>query len=560
MKKKIPFLLLAIFILALGLRVYELAEFPVGFHIDEAQIGYNAYSLLKTGKDEFGNFLSHHLNIFGYSRPTALFYLTMPSIAILGLNELATRLPTAILGVLMVVAFYFLVKLIFRDTTLGLISSLLLSISPWHIIFSRASTENILELLLVVGGTYFLFYGLRVKKSLYFLISYLFFVFAYFSYLPSRVFGPLFLFGFGLIFFKDLKKEKLLKRFLLVFIFYLVFPIGLFMVKREAISRFKQVGIFTNPGVQMKIDEQIREMGQVPPLITRLFHNKVINYSLAFFENYQEYFTGKFLFTLGGFPMRFRIPQMGVLYFFEFPLLIWGFLHFVQKKEKGQIFVIYWLLIAPIAASLTVEDTPNFQRVLLLVPPLVILVASGIGQTLKFFKKIRLAKLAIIGLGCCYLYGLSFFLLQYFVHQKVHRPWYRMDEMKELVNETARLEDKYEKIIMTKNSTEPYIFFLFYQTINPVDWHKVAHRLDWEKNWSWGKYEFIGEDCPLAIEELEKNKKYLHIEKGECIEYRWKKIIKEIKRPDGSLALRLVEINLPEYVKWKEKGGLKDEN
>ena len=47
--------LLLIIILASLLRIWNLNNFPVGFNADEAAIGYNAYSLLQTGKDEYGS-------------------------------------------------------------------------------------------------------------------------------------------------------------------------------------------------------------------------------------------------------------------------------------------------------------------------------------------------------------------------------------------------------------------------------------------------------------------------------------------------------------------------
>jgi len=48
------FILFLILILGFFLRIVNLQNLPHGFFCDEASIGYNAYSLLKTGKDEHG--------------------------------------------------------------------------------------------------------------------------------------------------------------------------------------------------------------------------------------------------------------------------------------------------------------------------------------------------------------------------------------------------------------------------------------------------------------------------------------------------------------------------
>ncbi|KKQ38117.1 MAG: hypothetical protein US53_C0001G0022 [Candidatus Woesebacteria bacterium GW2011_GWA1_37_7] len=49
------YILLLIILLAAFLRFWKLGSYPA-LNADEAAIGYNAYSLLETGKDEHGNF------------------------------------------------------------------------------------------------------------------------------------------------------------------------------------------------------------------------------------------------------------------------------------------------------------------------------------------------------------------------------------------------------------------------------------------------------------------------------------------------------------------------
>ena len=85
-----------IIFLALALRLYRLAEFPTGLNADEAAIGYNAYSLLETGKDEFGHPWPINFQSFNDWKPGLYFYLVLPLVKILGLNEWAVRLPSAI--------------------------------------------------------------------------------------------------------------------------------------------------------------------------------------------------------------------------------------------------------------------------------------------------------------------------------------------------------------------------------------------------------------------------------------------------------------------------------
>src|SRR3990167_9692939 len=103
-------LLILIFLLALFLRTYRLSTFPFGFHADEVRVGWNAYSILKTGLDDRGNKLALYYNTFGDFRPTGIFYLTVPSITIFGINEFAVRFPSAFFGALTVFPLYLFVK------------------------------------------------------------------------------------------------------------------------------------------------------------------------------------------------------------------------------------------------------------------------------------------------------------------------------------------------------------------------------------------------------------------------------------------------------------------
>ena len=101
-------LLLIIIALGFGLRVFLVEKRPLGFTWDEAALGYNAYSLLKTGRDEYGKILPIVLKSFGDYKPGLYAYFTVPNVAILGLNEFATRLPSAIFGTLTILVVYLL--------------------------------------------------------------------------------------------------------------------------------------------------------------------------------------------------------------------------------------------------------------------------------------------------------------------------------------------------------------------------------------------------------------------------------------------------------------------
>ena len=111
MTKKI--LLIFIFLLAFILRFWDLGSNPPSLDWDEASLGYNAYSLLKSGKDEYGTFLPLSIRSFGDYKPPLYTYLTTIPVAIFGLNEFSTRFISAFFGTLTVLMGYYLVKELF---------------------------------------------------------------------------------------------------------------------------------------------------------------------------------------------------------------------------------------------------------------------------------------------------------------------------------------------------------------------------------------------------------------------------------------------------------------
>src|SRR3989338_88548 len=93
-------ILISDLILAAALRLFGLTRYPAGLNADEAALGYNAYSLLLTGKDEHGHSWPVNLESFGDFKPAGYAYLLIPFIKIFGLTEFAVRLPSAIFGIL----------------------------------------------------------------------------------------------------------------------------------------------------------------------------------------------------------------------------------------------------------------------------------------------------------------------------------------------------------------------------------------------------------------------------------------------------------------------------
>src|SRR3989344_3573044 len=149
------FLLIFIFLFAFILRFWELGNFPSSLDWDEASLGYNAYSILKAGRDEYGVFLPLSIRSFGDYKPPLYTYLTIFPVALFDLNEYAVRFPSAFLGTISVVAVYFLILRLNFKQKIALLTSFFLGISPWALQFSRVAFETNVSLSLLIFALLF---------------------------------------------------------------------------------------------------------------------------------------------------------------------------------------------------------------------------------------------------------------------------------------------------------------------------------------------------------------------------------------------------------------------
>lgn len=151
------FLVVLIVALAFFLRFYKVTSDPPSLNWDEVSIGYNAYSVLKTGRDEWNKFLPLHFESYGEYKLPAQIYASIPAISIFGLNEFGVRITPVIYGTLTVFLLYFLAKELFKNDWVALASAFFLAISPWHIQLTRASFESSFSVFWVTLGVWLFF-------------------------------------------------------------------------------------------------------------------------------------------------------------------------------------------------------------------------------------------------------------------------------------------------------------------------------------------------------------------------------------------------------------------
>jgi len=464
MKKTI---LISILILAAVLRLYRLGEFPAGLNADEAALGYNAYSLLLTGKDEHGHPWPVNLESFGDFKPAGYAYLLIPFIKVFGLTEFAVRLPSALFGVLAVLFIYLLIKELTPSEAWAYLGGLSLAISPWHLHFSRGAWEVNISTTLYLIGIWSFARWLKVKKLLYLVSCILNLVASMYFYQSARVIAPLLGLGLATIYFKDLIKYPKQITVNLLLLLLLLLPLALSIATSDARSRLSGVGLLADEGPLNRVKE-FRGHHTSYPLVNKLLHNRPVIYSIQFLKNYFDHFGGNFLFVNGDVIERNRVPETGLFYLTDFIFLFMGVLSLIRNTHPPIRVIWLWLLVSPVASALTFQ-TPHALRAQNMVIPMTIITSTGAYQLLiwaKSKKKIIFISLIIILINI-YVWQVVRYLHQYYIHYPQTYPSSWEYGFKELVTYVQTVQDGYKQIWITDKYDQPYILFLFYSRYPP---------------------------------------------------------------------------------------------
>lgn len=453
-EKLTTYLFLALIVIFGGLlRLYHVDTVPPGLYIDEISIGYNAASIIATGKDEHGISYPFVFQAFGEYKLPVYIYLTVLSILAFGTTEFAVRAPSIFFGTGTLILVFFLMQRfsiylkqrnIFA-TFLPLLTALLLAISPWHIQFSRAGFEATVALFFFMAGV-LLFIVFQQKKVGYlFGLAILFFILSLLTYNSYRVLAPLVVtIGALYLFFTE---KPLRKTIVFGFISFGMLSV-LLLLLTPSFARFSQISAFSQY--------------QALP-----FFSKLLWYPMIFLKNYLSFFSFDFLFVQGDGMGRHQITEFGLLFRWQLPFIVLGLVTLLREKRNlFSYFVLFLIVLAPISGALT-QPSPHSLRFLLAVVPFTILCAYGLLAVFAYGK--RYVKLFFIPLLLVVFF--EFFLYLHFYY--IHYPRTNIPDWgsgyKEIVSETASLASSYDEVWV--DSTLPYapLYFSFYnRMLHPV--------------------------------------------------------------------------------------------
>jgi 4-amino-4-deoxy-L-arabinose transferase-like glycosyltransferase len=505
-KLKSPSLLI-LFIILFGfvLRLVWLTEFPPSLNWDEVSLGYNAYSILHTGRDEWGNFLPSIFRAYGDYKLPVYVYAAVISELFFGLSALAVRLPSILAGTGLIAVAYLISGQIFHNRRISLVTALLVAIQPWSLFLSRVALEANL-------AAFFVCLGICLLLARRYLWSAVFFGVSLWTYNSARIFVPVFLFLFLIVhwrrFWVSLRRLAipvlLLGAFLVPMLIQLLMPAGL--------ARYQWVSLLDEGAIAGL--ESSRNHSSWPPLVTRLIYNRPVYLVSQFARNYVSHFTPDFLFVKGGSQYQFNIPGVGLLSVFNLPFFYLGAILLIVNRPRGYRLLLLWLLLAPVPASLT-RDSPHTLRSIFMFLPVMLITSFGAITSFSFIKRRNLNFALTAAYVALLLLNLEYYLTTLAPAYRQTYSWswqYGYSQAVDFIKNNYR---GYDQIIFTKKYGEPHEFILFYWP-----WDPAAYRSDpqlvryFRTNWYWvdsfAKFRFVNDwEMPVVVKNLPLGRKYL---------------------------------------------------
>lgn len=396
-------ILVLILLFGLLVRTIFINSSPLSLYGDELTIALDTYSLLKTGHDQLGNLFPLTFPM-GAGRPAGYVYASIPFIAVFGPTALGVRALSILSGIGIILLLYYIGRRLFSQKT-GLLASLITAVSIWDISLSRGGFEAHFALLLMLLGFY-LFLKAKEKPALY-IFSAISFGLTLHTYPTYKV--SLLLFLPLLFWFSEIKVKDIGKKYILSFLSIIIILGGLSLTQTfvgGSETRFSSINIFSQEKLKTTIETKInfeRSISNVPNNLVKYFHNKPVEYIKVIGENYLQNFSSDFLFIHGDRNPRHNMATMGQLYFAEIILIPLGLLSFWSRQRRALVFLLAWLVLAPVATA--VVDFPHALRSALMLPVFILL--SSLGLTTLISQKNKIPSIII---GLLFIIQMIFFL------------------------------------------------------------------------------------------------------------------------------------------------------
>ena len=485
-------------IAGIGLRVVGLSSVPPALSQDEACEGYDAYSILLTGRDHHGNFMPLAMQGFDDYRMPLFQYSLVPLVGAFGLKPAVVRLGAALWGSVDLVALTVLAGLMMGWPGAAA-AALFGALSPWHLTFSRHGQEFTTASATITLGMLCFFMWIRGRRDLWLMLSAAFFGLSLYSYATTKAFLPLLLVLLIVLYWRELKTVRLkviAAAAAILMLFALPQVVLLLLHPVEMQAEFEHLSLF----------RIIAECPGCEPGTAAAAGHTLFDQLIAFAASWLSYFTPSFLFTVGDRGDHWTMihpPGFGQLLPEQAPLILLALgAMFSDRRRRTVLLLVGWLIVAAVPAALTIPlgasypeatamptphvmfnysvmPTPPTPSLLLAHPdsrhdalamvPWILLSALGFVLLLEWTLRwpiVRASAAGLILMGAIF-HGAQF-VEYYFRDFPTLAAPYLQYGIEQALAGVDKLDDGHEPIVITPRINQPYIYVLFFERYPPA--------------------------------------------------------------------------------------------
>jgi len=504
-KHRATILLLALCTLtSLALHVFYFGLPPL--NSDEVAHGYNAYSIMSTGRGEFGE-LPFRMASFGEQKLPMTAFLMIPGIALFGLHDWVIRLPTHFAGVSFPILFFILTVLLTRSKRAGLLSALFATTSPWLQVTSRHVHEGIICLWFIIVSMIASITYVRTRSIRYLMIASACAGISLWTYHVAKVYVVIWLIGMFYEHFLHTHKHRW------VWVISAAICIVPFLIS-ELVLPTNRVGslLFFRHPLFIYAIESGRNLGG-----PTLFYNRYVYGLFELIQSSALYFTPQLITYLGDSNPRFGYPGVGPASLVAYVGLWLGFLSILIKQGWRKLLIVMILVLISILPAVLVWQKNSMTRSLLMSITWIVLAGYGWDRSVNFMKNTfytlaGLTHARLLSMGILILIALVHLsqdiqswdtYYQSYLDQKVaDYPW--QVGSKELADFVWREYPKYDQFIITKRQGQPYIYLLFYGRYNPRKYQPQAKHTTYNEFTFWENLGFDKFIFPESMEVVQK--------------------------------------------------------
>lgn len=434
-------ILILILLGAGGIYFYNIKNIPNGIYVDETAIGYNAYSIGKTLKDEYGKFLPVAFRFFGAYTPPLDVYLIAPLVAIFGLRAEVLRVTSGVITLAGILVVYWLARgiKIYRSKVSPIIAAGIFAFLPWVVFNARLGYETTLGYMLFAAGVLLVWLGLDKKQIS--LLGLLLLSLSTYAAHTERYLVPLFLLIVAIGFYEKRLVQKNKKTLMLA---------GAMLF----ITQLPNLYLLTTEAFWVK-NTAIGDVGVM----------RMVNDLAAQFLTYNS---PRELFGISSdINLQHTIPALAQFYpWMILPFLIGLFLLYKQRDNKGARYLWIMYLTATIPGSLSGHFI-SIQRVLTLIVPMILIITLGIEWWILRVNKI-ISYEVLAGLM---IFSLTLLWRSYFIYLPQERAEWWNYGYEQLAQETVK-NPNLHYVVDNSRASAIYSLFLFHFQYPPDQFQK----------------------------------------------------------------------------------------